>query len=31
VTMTLETFTVLLQGGSPNVRHVDSAKEVFEL
>jgi hypothetical protein len=31
VTMTLETFTVLLQGGSPNARHVDVAKEVTSL
>lgn len=28
VTMTLETFVVLLEGGSPNSRFVDVAKEV---
>ena len=28
VTMTLETFVVLLEGGSPNARFVDVAKEV---
>jgi hypothetical protein len=31
VTMTLETFTVLLRGGSPNARFVDPAKEVGTL
>ena len=28
VSMTLETFVTLLEGGSPNYRHVDLAKEV---
>ena len=28
VSMTLETFVTLLEGGSPNRRHVDLAKEV---
>jgi len=28
VTMTLETFVILLEGGSPNARFVDVAKEV---
>jgi hypothetical protein len=31
VTMTLETFTVLLRGGSPDLRGVDSAPEVFHV
>jgi len=31
VTMTLETFTVLLRGGSPELRGVEQAKEVGKL
>ena len=31
VTMTLETFTVLLRGGSPDLRGVEMAKEVGKL
>ena len=31
VTMTLETFVTLLEGGSPNSRFVDTAKEVGKL
>lgn len=31
VTMTLETFTILLRGGSPELRGVEQAKEVGKL